>query len=286
MLEPGLGHVLRNGVRRQLQSPRRRQAIQAYHVAELRNKAAPGRPVHRPAVALTAVSIDVAPNRETKDVAGLVRIAELRQRKPELRCPAERVDLGRDLPHAVPGVVFLLIVPVHRVVTLHPARVHRELEAGAAVVVGVDHDLDLVTADAGVAAGEEPLDAVRMRVERSDKHVEIVLVVGDLGLGREARIRILTRLELPEVLDDRRLVPYLVIVFAVDHRRRGGALRHRGGGVPSRRGRRRGCCLQSQDDGCERHQRHHAMSPGIGYSFDGTIRQMVGFVIGCPVRQP
>src|SRR6266550_3879631 len=154
VLEPRLGDVLRNGVRRQLQSPRRWQAVQAHQVAELRNKAAPGRPEHRPADALTTVSIDVAPNPKAKDVAGLVRIAELRQRKPELRCPAERVDLGRDLPHAVPGVVFLLIVPVHRVVTLHPARVHRELEAGAAVVVGVDHDLDLVTADAGVAAGE------------------------------------------------------------------------------------------------------------------------------------
>src|SRR5258705_12698492 len=102
--------------------------------------------------------VDVAPDREAKDVAGGMRVAELRQRNAKLRGPSQRIHLRADFPDAVPGVVFLLIVTVHRVVALHPTRVYRELEAGTAVVVGVDDDLDLVTADPDVAAGQKLLD--------------------------------------------------------------------------------------------------------------------------------
>src|SRR5258706_3210965 len=94
----------------------------------------------------------------TVATAGVIRrgarVGELSQRIRKLTRQAERGDLGRVLPVTVPRLVFLMIVPVHRVVPLHACRVHREFEAGAAVVVGVDHDLYFVTADAGVAAGE------------------------------------------------------------------------------------------------------------------------------------
>src|SRR5256714_10688286 len=110
------------------------------------------------------MAIDITPDREAEDIARRMRVPQLRQRNAEFRGPAERVDLGRDFPDAVPRVVFLLIVPVHRIVALDASGVYRELEAGAPVVVGIDDDLDLVTADADVATSQELLDTVGMRV--------------------------------------------------------------------------------------------------------------------------
>jgi len=52
-----------------------------------------------------------------------------------------------------------------------------------------------------------------VRVEGSYENVEVVVVVGDFGLGGDARVRILGRLELPEVLDDRGEAPDFVVVL-------------------------------------------------------------------------
>src|SRR5439155_25968041 len=139
-----------------------------------------------------------------------------------------------------PRVVFLLIVTVHRVVALDAGGVYRELEAGAAVVVGIDDDLDLVTADADVAAGQELLDTVGVRVKSSHEKVEIAVVVRDPGLGGEARVRVLGRLELPEVLDDGRQAPDGVVILPIDHRRRRSTVRHGRHGARRHRGRWRG----------------------------------------------
>src|SRR5258705_16895 len=122
-------------------------------------------------------------------------------------------------------------------------RIHGKLKAGSTVVVGIDHDFDLITADADVAAGQKFLDAVGMRVEGSYENVEIVVVVGDLGLRGDARVRILGRLELPEVLDDRGEAPSFVVVFPVDHRRDSPAGRPGGRRGRRRRGRRGRNCV-------------------------------------------
>src|SRR6266540_2286002 len=229
--------VLQHRIRCHLEAPWSGQALEPHDVAELRHEAAARRAVQGPTHALAPVAVDVAPDGESEGVARGVSVAELGKRNPKLRGPTERVYLCRDFPDTVPRVVFLLIVTVHRVIALHTRRVHGKLKAGSPVVVGIDHDFDLITADADVAAGQKLLDAVGMRVEGSYENVEVVVVVGDLGFRGEARVRVLGRLELPEVLDDRSEAPDFVVVFPIDDRRGRSAVRHSGRRVRRRRGR-------------------------------------------------
>ena len=153
-------------------------------------------------------------------------IAELRQGYAEFRGPPERIDLRRNIPHGVPRIVLLIAVTVDGIVALHTAWIHPEFKTGTAVVVGIDDDLDLITADALVAAGEERLDAVRVRVKRPHKHVEVVVVVGDFGLSLDARLAILARDHLPECPNRLGRTPDLVVVLPVDHNGGEGSLRH------------------------------------------------------------
>jgi hypothetical protein len=256
-LEAGTRHVLHDGVGRQLEPPRGGEAIQTDDVAKLRDGSAPRRPIQRPTHALTLTPIDIAPDRKTERVAWRVGIAKLGQRDAEFGGPAQRIHLRCHLPDTVPRVVFLLVVTIHRVIALHAAGAHREFETGAAVVVGIDHQFDLITADTDVAAGQKLFDAVGMRIEGSHERVEIVVVVGDLGLGADARVRVLKRLKLPEVLDDGGQAPHLVVVLPIDHRRGRRAMRHSGRGVRRRRGRRRTGGLQRQDDSGDGHEWRH-----------------------------
>src|SRR3989449_9498966 len=100
-----------------------------------------------------------------------------------------------------PYTTLFRSIVVDRVVALHAGRIHGELEAGAAVVVGVDDDLDLVGGGADVAAGEELEDAIRVGIERPDEHVEVARVVRDLRFRREPRVAVLLGLELAELRD-------------------------------------------------------------------------------------
>src|SRR5262249_23734739 len=179
--------VFRQRVRRNLQAAGRLESVQPNQVAELRWKAAHRRAVQRPTDALPPVPVHVSPDSKAERVARRMRVAELGQRDPEFSSPAERIDPRRDLPDGVPGLVLLLSVTVDGVVALHAGGVHRELKAGAAVVVGVDRDLDLVTADAGITACEELLYAVRMRVEGAHEHGEGACVVSEPSLRRPSR---------------------------------------------------------------------------------------------------
>src|SRR2546428_8526532 len=61
---------------------------------------------------------------------------------------------------------------VDRVIPLHAGWIHRELVAGAAIVIGVDDDLELIRGRADVAPGEEPENRVGVRVERPDRSEE------------------------------------------------------------------------------------------------------------------
>src|SRR4029077_11941454 len=110
-------------------------------------------------------------------------------------------------------------------------RVDGEFEARAPIVVRIDHDVQLVGGRPHVAPGEQLENAVRMRVERPDEYVEVVIVVGDLGLGPKPGISVFTWLELAELGDRGRGAPDLVVVATIDHhrvRRARGA--RRGGG--------------------------------------------------------
>ena len=68
-----------------------------------------------------------------------------------------------------------------------------------------------------------------MRVERPDEHVEVTVVVGHLGLGREPGIAVLAGLELTKLRDRWGAAPHVVVVATVDHDR-----------MRRTRGRRRG----------------------------------------------
>src|SRR6266511_959140 len=81
--------VLGDGVRGDLQAPRRGQAIEPHDVAELRHEASARHAVQRPTHTLAAVAVDVAPDREAEYVAGGMRVAELRQRNAKLRRPSQ-----------------------------------------------------------------------------------------------------------------------------------------------------------------------------------------------------
>ena len=126
--------------------------------------------------------------------------------------------MGGDIPHRVPGVVLLAIV-VHGVVALHTRRVHGELEARAPIVVGIDHDLELIGRSPDIPAREELQNAVGMWIEGANKDIEVAVVVGDLSLRGKARIAVFPGLELTELRDGRRHPPDLVVVPPVDHHR-------------------------------------------------------------------
>ena len=85
--------------------------------------------------------------------------------------PSESIR-GRRLPDRVPGHVLVAVV-VDRVVGLHPGRIDHELVAGAPVVVGIEHEDDLVRRGLVVAAGEQADDAVGPGIEGADEDVEM-----------------------------------------------------------------------------------------------------------------
>src|SRR5207245_205461 len=161
-----------------------------------------GASVHRPADPL-GVALDVTPHREPERVRGPGNVAQLRERDPELGGPPERVDLRAYVPYRVPSVVLLAVV-VHRVITLHAGGVHGELEARAAVVVGVHHDLQLIGGGPNVPPREQLENAVGMGVERADKDVEVAGGVGDVGCGGGAVIAVVYGLALPALSGRRR----------------------------------------------------------------------------------
>src|SRR5439155_1351743 len=179
---------------------RRRDAVDAREVTELRNEADLRRPVRRPGNALL-VAFDVAPDREAEGVRGRRRIAQLGKRNGELRRPSERVHTRGHIPDAIPGAILVVVV-IDGVVALHAPRADGELETRTAIVEGIDHDLQLVGGRAHVASGEYSGDLRGLGVVSADEDVEVVVVEGGLRFRLESRLSALDRRELGEVSDD------------------------------------------------------------------------------------
>src|SRR5438034_1175612 len=95
------------------------------------------------------------------------------------------------------------------------SRVYSELVPGAPVVVGVNHDLELIGRRAHVATRQDSQDAVGMGIEGADEGVEVAIVVGDLGFRGEAWVAVLPRRELAERRDGGSLAPHLIVVLAI-----------------------------------------------------------------------
>ena len=174
--------------------PGEAQAGEAGELAELGRQAAVGDPVQRPGDG-RGVALDHPPDQETEGPAGLGGVVELGERDTVLRGPPQRVDPGGDVPHRVPVHVLVAVV-IDGVVGLDPGGIDRKLEAGAAVVIGIEHDRHVVRGGLVVPPAEQAHDAVGMGIEGADEDVEIVLVEGDPGLGAALGLRALARLRL------------------------------------------------------------------------------------------
>ena len=207
--------ILRHGVRHHVESPRRRDAVDAREVTELRNEADLRRPVRRPGNALL-VAFDVAPDREAEGVGGRRRIAQLGKRNRELRRPSERVHARGHVPDAVPRAVLVVVV-IDGIVALHAPRADGELETRAAIVEGIDHDLQLVGGRAHVASREYTGNLRGLGVVGADEGIEVVVVERGLRCRPESRRSALDRGELREVRDERGRVPDGVVGAPVDH---------------------------------------------------------------------
>ena len=236
--------VLGQHVGRDLGVARAREPLESGQLAELRGEARARRSVEGPGDGL-AVALDDPPDQEAEADAALGGVVELGERDPVLGGPAERVDPGGHVPHRVPGDVLVRVV-VDRVVRLHPRGAHHELVPRAAVVIGVEHQDDLVGGRLLVAAGEEADDAVGGRVEGADEDVQVVGVVGHPCHRAEAGRSALAGPGLEKSVYGGGRAPDGVLIGAVERRRLGRPRGpHRGRGR-ERGSRRRRLCLQSQ----------------------------------------
>src|SRR5690606_20373677 len=86
---------------------------------------------------------------------------ELAERDPQLDAPAVRRDGGPGLPHGVPGLVALVLLPAGEdLVAAHAGRVDHEAHGGEVVVVGVQRDREPVgVLHVGIAAAQPGGDA-------------------------------------------------------------------------------------------------------------------------------
>ena len=182
---------------------------------------------------------------------------ELGERDPVLRGPPQRVDPGGHVPHRVPVHVLVAVV-IDGVVGLDPGGIDRELEAGAAVVIGIEHDRHVVRGGLVVPPAEQAHDAVGMGIEGADEDVEVVLVEGDPGLGAALGLRTLARLRLEEPVHRRGAGPDGVGAAAVEDRRFGGAGRaDRRGGLERRGSRHLGLHQQQHTEQRCHHEPPH-----------------------------
>src|SRR5437867_1980197 len=139
---------------------------------------------------------------------------QLRIRNPQLRGPAERVPAHLPFPHAVPGIVVPVVVQ-QGTVELRPRRAQPEVEPAAAVVIGIDVNVEPVGAGGDVAARQPRDDRIRMSVVQSGAHVERRVVVGYEYHRALARRRALRRVPLQEPGDPIGTAPDRIVQDAV-----------------------------------------------------------------------
>jgi len=203
--------------------------------------------------------MDVAEEVHAPDLRRRVREAELGERDPELRGPAEGVALRRHVPDRVPALVPAAVVVAGDQVALHAEEVHTKLEARAMVVVRIDVHLEEVRLRNGVTPAELGTDARRLRVEHPRCDVDGVAVVRHPDLRPLGRRIAVPRRLLDESGDRRRRRPGRVVQPPVNARRAAS-------GADGHEHRDRAAVRVAQDPGVggERRRRRSGAGPWAG----------------------
>ena len=171
-----------------------------------------------------------------------VGVAQLVEGNGDLGAPAEAVDAGAAAPDAVPGLVAGAALVGEQLVLARPEGIGAEVEAPAAVVVGVEDDLDVVVLlEVGVPPHLVGHEAAGFAVEAAKGEVQVVVVEEDPDLGPLRGRGSFDRLALKEAVHDRGLAPDRIVEAAVDARGlgRAGSLDDRGFPGPGRGGEQR-----------------------------------------------
>src|SRR6266566_1896686 len=172
-------------IRRDLEAPWRRDALDPHEIREPRHEAS-GLARRVDDVIELVLARDIAAEIDAPHVLRAFHEPELGVRDAHLDGPPRRVPGDLPFPHAVPGVVVPVVVE-ERAVIERPGRIDPEVEAAALVVIGIDVDLEAVGAGALIAACEAPDDRIGMRVVKPRPDVERRVVVrheDDRALGR------------------------------------------------------------------------------------------------------
>ena len=98
-----------------------------------------------------------------------------------------------------------------------PRRADVEVVSRLVIVVGIDHDADLVAREPVVAPGEPRFDQPRLAVETLDAYVESLIIVGDLEGRLFRRWFADLRIILDEICGDRSSAPYGIVQNTIEH---------------------------------------------------------------------
>ena len=113
---------------------------------------------------------------------GRRRVAQLRERNPQLGGPAERVDGGRNFPDRIPGRIAAAAEAVG--VLLDARGIDLEEQASDVIVIGVEDHFEIIGVHVGVAPHEASPDPARAGVvvhPRADVDRRVVVREPHLG---------------------------------------------------------------------------------------------------------
>ena len=136
------------------------------------------------------------------------------------------VDVRRGLPHRIPRRIAARRADAD-VVALRAGRVEVEEGAAQVIVVAVDHELEVIRIEVGVAAHEARRHTLRaLGVVHLRAHVQRVVVKEKTDFGALRPGLAFVRIDLPELRDRRRRLPRLVVELGVEHDRGGSTRGH------------------------------------------------------------
>ena len=182
----GLRRQVADGIGHELEALGRLGQLQAAELAELRNEAVGALGDERPGRRF--VQPGNLPRQRESERARRTPGTEAATTECGTRRSSRRRAWRRPRPRRRPSPGLVAVVEVV-LVLLHARRVHRELVHRPLVVVRVDHDSDPVRWRLRVAAREESRDLLRLWIERQDRDVEVLRVVGHARFGRVGRRR-------------------------------------------------------------------------------------------------